>query len=154
MLLSQFPLTFLQIQNGTPLFIAELTTILMLILTVFLIIWEIFNGRTSIKLVLLLLLLNFESWCWLELIYMSLIINISSNLTFFFSFQVLVLLPYLIEITLFFCTNRINLQFRQGINYWKKVLDIVATHFIKGSGGGGIWVFKIFPKRGVQIFPV
>ena len=37
-MLSQFPLTFLQTQNGTPVFNTELTTILMLIGMVFVII--------------------------------------------------------------------------------------------------------------------
>ena len=47
MLLSQFPLTFYHIHNGVPHFITLLMTILVLIGTVFLIIWELFHGRTS-----------------------------------------------------------------------------------------------------------
>ena len=47
MLLSQFPLTFYQIHNGMPCFIASLMTILVLIRAVFVIIWEMFHGRIS-----------------------------------------------------------------------------------------------------------
>ena len=47
MLLSQFPLTSYHIHNGPPHFITLLMTILVLIGTVFLIIWELFHGRTS-----------------------------------------------------------------------------------------------------------
>ena len=61
MMLSQFPLTFHHIHNGRPHFVALLVTILMLIGTVFVIIWEIFHGRISLNPVLLLLLVNFVS---------------------------------------------------------------------------------------------
>ena len=44
MLLSQFPLTFHQIHNGMPFFIAYLMTILVLIDMVFVIIWKMFHG--------------------------------------------------------------------------------------------------------------
>ena len=65
-MLSQFPLTFHHIHNRVPCFIALLTHILMLIGTVFAIIWEIFCGRISLNLVLLQLLVNFVSsdWNW------------------------------------------------------------------------------------------
>ena len=61
MMLSQFPLTFHHIHNGRPHLVALLVTILMLIGTVFVIIWEIFHGRISLNPVLLLLLVNFVS---------------------------------------------------------------------------------------------
>ena len=50
-MLSQFPLTFLQIHNRIPHFISWLVTILVLIEAVVVIIWEMFHGRTSLKLV-------------------------------------------------------------------------------------------------------
>ena len=67
MLLFQFPSTFLQTQNGMPLFIAQLMTILALIWMVFMIIWEMFHGRISLNLVLLLLVLSFVSRSRLEI---------------------------------------------------------------------------------------
>ena len=57
--------------------------------------------------VLLLLLVNCEGGFRLELMYISLIVSIRSNLTHFYGFQLPVLL--FIEITFFVCTNRINL---------------------------------------------
>ena len=55
--------------------------------------WEMFHGRISLNLVLLLLLVNFVSAFWLELMYTSLIINVRSSFTYLYSFQLLVLLP-------------------------------------------------------------
>ena len=73
MLLSQFPLTFHQIHNGMPCFIAYFMIILVLIGTVFVIIWETLcdhlrdlHGRISLN-SLLLLLVNFVKgigWNW------------------------------------------------------------------------------------------
>ena len=54
MLLSLFSLTFLQTQEGMPLFIAQCMTILMLPGIVFSIIWEMFQRRISLNLVILL----------------------------------------------------------------------------------------------------
>ena len=93
MLLSQFPLTFHQTQNGMPHFIAKLMTILVLNGTVFMYIWELLHGRISLNSVLLLLLMNFVSRLRLELMYVSLIINIRSSLTYLYVCQLLVLLP-------------------------------------------------------------
>ena len=59
--------------------------------------------------VLLLLLVNFVSGFRLELMYIYLMLNISSSLTHLHGFQLLVLLPWFIEITFSICTNRINL---------------------------------------------
>ena len=63
----------------------------------------------SLNLVLLLLLVKFVSGFRLELMYISLIESIRSSLTHLHGFQLLVLLPWFIEITLFICTKRINL---------------------------------------------
>ena len=60
-LLSQFPLTFHRIHNGMPRFTALLMVILVLIGTVFEIIWKMSHGRIYLNLVLLLLLVNFVS---------------------------------------------------------------------------------------------
>ena len=48
---------------------------------------EMFHGKISLSLVLLLLLVNFVSGFSLELVYMSLIISIMSNLTLLHGFQ-------------------------------------------------------------------
>ena len=61
MLLSQFPLTFHNIDNGMPCFITLLMTPLVLIGMVFMIIWEMFHGRISWNSLFLLLLVNFVS---------------------------------------------------------------------------------------------
>ena len=52
-------------------FIAHLMTIFEIIRAVFVITWEIFQGRISLNLALLLLVVNFVSGSRLELIYMS-----------------------------------------------------------------------------------
>ena len=59
-----------------------------------------FQGRISLSLVLLLLLVDFMSGFSWELMYISLIENMSS-LTHLHGFQLLVLLPQLIEINFF-----------------------------------------------------
>ena len=67
MLLSQFPLTFHHIHNKMPYFIALLMASLVLIETVFMIIWEMFYWRISLNSVLLLLLVNLwmaSGWNW------------------------------------------------------------------------------------------
>ena len=93
MLLSQFPLTFHQIPNWISPFTVQLMAILVLVGTVFVIIREMFQGRISLNLVLLPVLVNFVSGFWLELIYISLIENIRSSLTHLCGFQLLLLLP-------------------------------------------------------------
>ena len=93
MLLSRFPLTFPQTQNGLPHFIAWVMTILMLIGMVFVIIREMFHGSISLNSELLLLLVNFVSGFRLILMYISVIINARSNLTHLDGFQLLMLLP-------------------------------------------------------------
>ena len=74
-------------------FIASLMTILLLIEMVFAIIWKMFHGRISVNLVLLLLIVSFVCGFRLELMYISLIENISSGLINLHGFQLLVLLP-------------------------------------------------------------
>ena len=78
LLLFQFPFTAELIHNRLPHFIAM--TILVLIGMVFVIILEMFHGRISLNLVLLLLLVNFVSGLRLEMMYISLIENIRSSL--------------------------------------------------------------------------
>ena len=90
-MLPQFRLTFHQIQNRMPCFITWLMTILMLIGTVFVIIWEMFHGKTSLS--TNLLLVNFASGFRLELMHISLIENIRSSLPHLHGFQLHVLLP-------------------------------------------------------------
>ena len=67
------------------------------------------HGIISIHFLLLLLLVNFISEFRLKLMYIFLTINIRSSLTHLDGFQLFVLLPYLIEVTLFVCANIINL---------------------------------------------
>ena len=92
MLLSLFPITFCQTQNKMPSFIIYLVTILVLIGMVFVIIWEIFHGRISLNLVLLLLV-TFWTRFSLELTHIFLMVGIRSNLTHFHGFQPLEVLP-------------------------------------------------------------
>ena len=89
---------------------------------------EMFHGRVSLNSVLPLLLVNFVNGFYLELMYTSLIVNITSSLTHFHGFQLLVLLPYLIEITSFVCTNRINLL---NLKSSSERLVIVVKGFLK-----------------------
>ena len=74
-------------------FIVSLMATLVLIGMVFVIILEMFHGKTSLSTVLLLLLVNFVSGFRLELMYISLIVSIRSSLTHLHGFQLLVLLP-------------------------------------------------------------
>ena len=76
---------------------------------VFVNIWEIFHGRISLNSVFQLLPVNFVGGFRWELVCISLIKNIRSNLTHLHNFQLLVLLPWFIEITFFVCTKRLNL---------------------------------------------
>ena len=64
-------------------------TILVLIVMVFVIIWEMFHGRISWHSVFLLLIVNFVSSFRLELMYISLIRSIRSRLTHLPDFQLL-----------------------------------------------------------------
>ena len=84
--------------------------IFVLIGAVIMIIWEMYHGRMFLDSVLLLLLVSFASWFRFELMYISLIESISSSLIYLHGFQLLVQLPWFIEIIFFICTNRLNLQ--------------------------------------------
>ena len=68
---------------------------------------EMVRGRISLNSVLLLVM-NFVSGFLLELIYISLIVSITSDLTHLHGFQLLLLLTWFIEITFFVCTKTIN----------------------------------------------
>ena len=92
-LLSQFPLTFYKIHIRNSYLNAYIMSILVLIAMVFIIIWEMFHGRISLSFMLLLLLVNFLSRFRLELMYISLIENTTTNLTLLHGFQLFVLLP-------------------------------------------------------------
>ena len=93
MFLSQFPLTFYHIHNRIPHFITLLMAILVLIVMAFVIIWEMFHGKTFFNSVPLLLLVNFVSHFRLKFMCKSLIESIRSSLTHLHGFQLLVLLP-------------------------------------------------------------
>ena len=78
-MLSWFPGTVHQTRNGIPHFIALIIIILVLIVMVFMIILEMFHGRIS---VLLLLLVSFVGGFRLELMHISLIlISCQASLT-------------------------------------------------------------------------
>ena len=67
------------------------------------------HWRISLSWMLLLMLINFVTGLLLELMYTSLTINIRSSLIHLHGFQVLLVLPLLLEITSFIFINRINL---------------------------------------------
>ena len=108
-LLSQFSLTFHHIHNGMARSIAFFMIILVLIGTVFVIIWKVFHARISSNSVLLLVLVNSVRGFMFELMSISVINSITLSLTHLHAFQLFVLLPWFIEISFFVCTKRINL---------------------------------------------
>ena len=82
---------------------------------------------------ILLPLMNFESRFSLELMYISFIVNIRSSLTHLHSFQLLVLLPYLIRNNFFrfYQNNKSSeskVKFRQSSNHCKRVLEAAKLH--------------------------
>ena len=81
MLLSHFPLTFHYIHNRMPRFIALRVNFLVLTRIFFGIIWEKFHESISLNSLFLLLLVSFVGGFRLELMYISLIESIRSNLT-------------------------------------------------------------------------
>ena len=93
MLLFRFPLTFHHVHSRMSHFITLLMTVLVLIRTVFVIIWEILHGRIYLNSMLVLLLVNFASGFKLELMYISLIEGIRSSFTYLHGFQQNLLLP-------------------------------------------------------------
>ena len=93
MLLFHFPLTLHHVHSRMSRFITLLMTILVLIRTVFVIIWEMLHGRIYLNSMLLLLLVNFASGFRLRLMYISLIESIRSSFTYRHGFQQNLLLP-------------------------------------------------------------
>lgn len=93
------------------LFITEHLIVLVLIGMLFVVILdlEMLHWRISLSWMLLLMLINFVTGLLLELMYTSLTINIRSCLIHLQGFQVLLLLPLLLEITSFIFINRVNL---------------------------------------------
>ena len=85
-------IVFLQTEMDQSLFIAQDLTILVLIRTLFVIIWEILYNRMCINLAVLLLVRNSVSVSREKLMYISLIVNIRSCLINSNDFQLLVLL--------------------------------------------------------------
>ena len=63
------------------------TVTVLLIETVFVIIWEMFHERIFLNPAFLLLLVNFVSWFSLELMFIFLIVNIRTNLTHIYGFS-------------------------------------------------------------------
>ena len=104
-------------------------TTLVLIGMVFMITRVMFHGKISLKLVLLLLLVNFVSGFRLELTYRSLIISIRSSFTHLYGFQQIWLLQYFIKITFFVSTNRKNLLL--NLKESSDKLVIVAKGFLE-----------------------
>ena len=93
------------------------------------IIREMFLRRIYLKLVLLLLLVNSLSGFILQLMYISLIVNVRSTLTNFHGLQLVVVLSYLIKFAFFVCTIKVillNAKFKQAANnHCKRVLEAV-----------------------------
>ena len=102
--------------------------------------------------VLLLLLVNFDSGFRLELMHISLIENSRSSLIHLHGFQLLVLRPWFIEITLFICTKEKSsdskVKFRQASNRGKRVLEAAKlayanktkkVHFSQKRGSHDFW---------------
>ena len=69
---------------------------------------------------------EFCEWFGMECMYITVIVSIRSNLAHLHGFQLLVLLPWFVEITFFVNTNRINLlnlKFKQANNRCKRVFE-------------------------------
>ena len=95
------------------------------------IIWEMFHWKISLSLAILLLVVNFVSGFNLELMYVSLILSISSSLSHLHGFRLLVLLPKFIGITFFrlYQQNKSSeprVKFRQASSCCKRVLEEAA----------------------------
>ena len=88
-----------------------------------------FYGSIFINSMLLLLLVTFVKGFRLELMYITLIVNIRPILNYLTrGFELLVLLSYFVEITFFVCTSQINLLNLKEIS---DRLVIVAKGFLK-----------------------
>ena len=81
-----------------------------------------FHGRISLNSVLLLLLVNFVSVFWLELMHISLKENIRSRSLTHHGFQLLVLLP-LFHLYQNDKSSESKVKFRQASNHCKRVLE-------------------------------
>ena len=81
-----------------------------------------FHGRISLNSVLLLLLVNFVSVFWLELMHISLKENIRSRSLTHHGFQLLVLLP-LFHLYQNDKSTESKVKFRQASNHCKRVLE-------------------------------
>ena len=105
-------------------------TIFVLIGSVLKVIWEMFYGSIFINsMLLLLLLVTFVKGFRLELMYITLIVNVRPILNYLTrGFELLVLLSYFVEITFFVCTSQINLLNLKEIS---DRLVIVAKGFLK-----------------------
>ena len=151
-LLSQFQLIFHKIHYGMPYFTAQLMTILVLIGTVIVILSEMFHESISLNSVLLLLLVNFVSEFWLELMYISLIVSIRSSCSHLHGFQLLVKLP--VHKNHYFHLHHQNkfseakVKFRQVSNHCKRVLEAATlayanktrVHHFPETWLPGLWV--------------
>ena len=87
-----------------------------------------FHWRISLNLVVLLLVVIFASRFRLELMYISLIVSIRSNLIHLHGLQLLVLLSLLIEVTFCACTDKINLL---NLKQSSERLVIMLREFLK-----------------------
>ena len=102
---------------------------------VFVIIWEMFYGRISLNSVFPLVVASFV-WCSCGTdIYISLIANIRSSLTHLHGFQLLVLLPWSIEITFFLLYQQnesyeSKVKFRQAGNRCKRILEATKVAYV------------------------
>ena len=97
-----------------------------------------FHVRISLNSVFLLLLVSFVGGFRLELMYISLIVSTRSSLTHLHFFQLLVLLPYFIEITFFplYQQNKSDEskgKFRQSSNCCMRVLEAAKLVYVNKS---------------------
>ena len=121
--LSQFPLTFHHMHNGMPHFIALLMTILVLIGTLFVIIWDMFHGRISLNTVLLLLLLNVLSGFRLQLRYIN---QVKPHPSPWFSSASTAVMGHRNHFLCFYQKDKSSdskVKFRQASNRCKRVLE-------------------------------
>ena len=139
------PLTFNHIDNGMLHFITLLMTILVLIWTDFMIIWEIFHGWISLNSALLLMPVNFVSGLKLEMLYEQ------RQKWTLFCFKMI--LPYILNFTgnkkmwltlIFWCFIKLDdWAFQQKKNKilwltWSKVMALTSKWEI--AADIGIWL--------------
>ena len=114
--------------KGMLLFIVQMVIILLLIETIFVIIKKMFHGKMSVTLIpLLLVVVNFVSESSLELIHISLIINIRPRISHRYGLCA----AAVAHENCFLCFRQQNkssaskLKFRHCDNYYKKILEAV-----------------------------